>query len=70
MRTGRPKLGEDAKTAVFQIRFTKEQRKKLEEVAGAAGKESATWAREILLREIGETILTEDGGKVESGDIS
>ena len=64
MKAGRPKLGERAKSATLQIRFTQGQREKLDDLAKDKDLETATWAREILLKEIGESTLTKKKGKV------
>jgi uncharacterized protein (DUF1778 family) len=50
MRTGRPKLADsERKSAELRIRLTHAERNQLDAAARANGKETSTWARELLL---------------------
>jgi hypothetical protein len=55
MRTGRPKLADsERRSAELRIRLTRVERKQLDVAARANGKETSTWARELLLSHYGK----------------
>jgi hypothetical protein len=54
MVMGRPKLPESKRrVAELRIRLTRLERKHLDVVARANGKDTSTWARELLLAQSG-----------------
>ena len=62
---GRPKLPKkDAKGAVMTVRFTKAERKAVDDAAGREGLKTSEWVRNVLLATAGFSNL----GKVDSED--
>jgi uncharacterized protein (DUF1778 family) len=50
MSMGRPKLEDDERKDLgMTIRFTKEERERIDAAAKIAGKKTSTWARDLLL---------------------
>jgi uncharacterized protein (DUF1778 family) len=50
MTMGRPRLEDDERKDLgMTIRFTKEERERIDAAAKIAGKKTSTWARDLLL---------------------
>ena len=71
MKTGRPKLKHtERKGEIIGVRFTVEERKRLEAVAAKSGNPLSQWARKSLLATacVHTNTLNDSAGKVDRAD--
>lgn len=57
---GRPPVdAEQALSAIFSVRLSRDERQAVEEAAARAGKKAGAWARDVLLAVIGGAAVDE-----------